>query len=175
MPVLGSLKMIQPMKRKLAGLSQSCLCLLESVGEFYRSVLKVAGGWLFCFKVEAAADRQPLLKGEIKKKKSHLDFKASWLLFTGWRIFYVWMFLTCKVRGRVVVEEDLSSSTFFNKGPVLTCESLWSDFRYPGMATSSHSSSFVSREKIQNQTFLFQHQPFFISLLPKSHEEGKKN
>lgn len=77
MPVLGSLKMIQPMKRKLAGLSQSCLCLLESVGEFYRSVLKVAGGWLFCFKVEAAADRQPLLKGEIKKKKSHLDFKAS--------------------------------------------------------------------------------------------------
>lgn len=65
MPVLGSLKMIQPMKRKLAGLSQSCLSLLESVGEFYRSILKVAGGWLFCFKVRAAADRQPLLKGEI--------------------------------------------------------------------------------------------------------------
>lgn len=69
MPVLGSLKMIQPMKKKLACLSQSCLCLLESVGEFYRSVLKVAGGWLFCFKVGAAADRQPLLKGEILKKQ----------------------------------------------------------------------------------------------------------
>lgn len=96
MPVRGSLKMIQPMKRKLAGLSQSCLCLLHSVGELYRFVLKVAGGWLVCFKVRAAADRHPLLKGEILK--IHLGFKASCLLLTGCRIFYVWIFLTCKVR-----------------------------------------------------------------------------
>lgn len=72
MPVLDCLKMIQPMKRKLAGLSQSCLCSLESVGEFYRSVLKVAGGWVFCFKVREATDRQLLLKGEIKKKRKKI-------------------------------------------------------------------------------------------------------
>lgn len=58
--------MIQSVKRKPAGLSQSCLRLLESVGEFYRSVLKVAGGWLFCFEVRAAADYE---KHKLKIKK----------------------------------------------------------------------------------------------------------